>query len=147
MERRSNPIGVVLNNLGPNQLAYFAIKSVNRANLNVSLFYENMALPCLDVNAPIMTINEIWPFKGTLIATSIDTAIRINKVVGEISRIFYVYDLEWIRNKTNFIYNMEAFHSNIEIIARSNEHAKLIENYSNRKVSRVVSYFEIDKMI
>jgi hypothetical protein len=93
-----------------------------------------------------MCVNEIWPFKGKLIATSIETAIAVNNVVSEVERYFYVNDLEWIRGKSDFIHNMQAFHSNIRIFARSKEHAKIIENYSNRKVLKVLPYFDVKEI-
>ena len=146
MQKHSS-VGVVVPNLGPNQLAYFVIKSANKiVNYDVTLFYENMALPCMDLKVPMMGINEIWPYRGTLIATSLETAIRINKVVGSIRRIFYVNDLEWIRNKTNFLHNLQAFEKT-EIIARSHEHAFHIERYANIKVTNIVPIFEIGKII
>lgn len=142
-------VGIVLDNLGPNQLAYFVIKNANQNSRSVpiTLFYQNLALPCLDTNIPVMCVNEIWPFKGKLIATSIETAIAVNNVVSEVDRYFYVNDLEWIRGKSDFIHNMQAFHSNIQIFARSKEHAQIIENYSNRKVIKILPYFDVKEIV
>lgn len=147
---KDSRIGIILNNLGPNQKAYFAIRQANllHSKYDISLFIENMMPVCADVISPILSLNEIWPFRGTLIATDIEGALRLSKLTNPSRKIFYVYDLEWIRNKTNFIYNVNAFQDEkITLVARSAEHASLIERYSNRKVEKINPYFDLEEMI
>ena len=62
--------------------------------------------------------------------------------------IFYVWDLEWIRpGKNIYLYNYGAFQRANKVIARSQAHAKAIENYSNRKVDSVIEEFSVSEII
>lgn len=146
--KRDSRVGIILNNLTSSQIAYFAIKEANLyTDLDISIFYENMALPFIDLKVPMMSVSELWSYNGTVIATSIDTAIMLNKIISNINRVFYVNDIEWIRDKTNFLYNVQAFDKDIKVFARSNEHAKIIEAYGNVRVVDILPIFNLKKIM
>lgn len=147
-------VGIILDNLGPNQKAFSAIKQINNdidegSQTNYTLFYRNMAQPCLHANCSVMNVNEIWHFNGFLIATDIESAILLSKVVNESKKVFYVFDLEWLRRgKNNFFYNMQAFRSpDMKLIVRSSDYIYPVENYTNRNIDRYIPYFNIKNII
>ena len=64
-------------------------------------------------------------------------------------KIFYVWDLEWLRRHgKEFENTVKAFtDSEVTLIARSKEHALAIENYCNTKIKHIVEDFNIKKLI
>lgn len=136
-------IGIIIPDMAASQLAYMAINQANigarETNDSYFLFFENMAAPCVRPLVTCLNISELHTFNGVLISTSIDTTLYAINAITNTKKIFYVWDLEWIRpNKNNFLYNMQAFRNeNVEITCRSERHAKLIGNYCNRKPSLI----------
>lgn len=135
----------MLSHLGPSQAAYYAVKTINK-NIDKRefvLFYENIMPVCLKPLCPIMNSTEIWSFNGLLITTNMSTTISALKSINNSKILYYLWDLSFIRGKTNFIENTEAMNSDrIELAARSEEHKRVIENYCNRPVKYVFPDFE-----
>lgn len=143
-------IGLLVPDLGTSQLAYMAINQVNLASTvdkdnSYYLFYENATMPCVNPLVACMNISELHTFKGVLISTSIDLTLASLNAVTNTRKLFYVWDLEWLRpNKNNFLYNMQAFRNEqVEILSRSNSHARAVENYCNRTPSLIVNNFNL----
>jgi len=130
-------IGIIVKDLNASQLSYLAIQYANIINKttdnNCVIFFENISQECLgNSQVPTLDISEAWSFEGVLIATDIDQAIHISNIPANQEKVFYIWDLEWTRNKTDFAYNMKGFRSdNIKLICRSQEHQKAIANYCN----------------
>ncbi len=137
-------IGVILPHLGPSQLSFTVVNQINYlSNINndydFMIFFENLVKPCVNPNCAAVNSNEIWSFEGILISTNINGAIAASRAVNRAKNIFYVWDLEWLRGMTDFTSNMQAFrHPDIELVARSQHHAKAIEDYCNKKVSKII---------
>jgi hypothetical protein len=150
--QKVSSFGIILPHLSYTQLAYYTIKQVNQLVTNnvlydATIFYEQLAMPCTKPACSVMDINEIWSFNGVLISTTIDNTIISSKAVNAAKKFFYVWDLEWLRNKTDYIYNIQAYRANnIQLIARSIDHAKAIENYCNQRVSIVLPHFNLDTL-
>ena len=99
-----------------------------------------------------MAASEVWNFGGVLISTDINTTLTLKKCFAPKKKIFYVWDLEWMRNRMgqtkSFEVLIQAFSDEkIELVARSKDHAKAIENLSNRKVKNIVENFNIEKLM
>ena len=148
-----NKIGVVLGDLGPSQLSYYVVKNLNQkceetAKDDFVAFVENISTHILEPDFGIMNIGEVWSFDGVLIATSVSTALQIIGSVNSAEKYFYVWDLEWMRpSGHDFQYTVKAFNDpKIKLIARSEEHAKAIKNYSNRNVIGIVDDFNIEQL-
>ncbi len=147
-------LGIAVKNLGPHQLAYYAIKNINlycrdRCDMDCILFYENQSRPCLPMNFATMQIFESYCYDGIMVATCLSTADKVIKSPGNKKRFFYVWDLEWIRfaNKHfNVLHGIYA-HPSIQLIARSESHKKLIEDCWNVKVKGVVDDLNIESLI
>ena len=151
--QKINQVGIVLEELSASQLSYFAIKNINEYiedNCNdFVVFFENMTGSVIQPQFATMAINEIWSFNGPVIATSVSTAMSLSKSHSVTKKYFYVWDLEWSRRHgKDYDYISTAYtNPEIELIARSKDHAVAIENYCNRKVSGIVPNFNITKLM
>lgn len=87
--------GLILNRLYNNECLIN-----NLQNENVSLFFIEISRPLVINNLCTFPINEIFGFKGTLIATDLETANIMRKTNN--NKIFYVQDLEWTKNPDYF---------------------------------------------
>lgn len=128
-----NKIGVLLNNLGPSQLAYYLIKNGNTfvengTNDLVAFFYE-IAPECMRPNFAIMNLSEAYNYNGILIATDVNSASRIIEFPGTVNRFFYVWDLEWVRFSKKQFEDMSVVYNNdrLPLIARSQTHYNLLK--------------------
>ena len=151
--QKINKVGVVIDDLSAGQLSYHIIKNINNyveeSSTYFVAFFQNSTSNMMPMTFSSMCINEIWNFDGAAIATSVSTALAISKTFSPRRKYFYVWDLEWCRkNGREFEYNVQAFNKqDINLIARSEDHAKAIKNYCNRDVVGVVENFNINKLM
>ena len=144
---------VLLQNTGANQIAYCVIRNLNdlghkRPDIDTIAYYEDMHRKCLPPNFAVMQIAEAWGQHGPIIATSLSTAIKLIGFPSE-RKIFYVWDLEWLRGQQRH-YKMYAnvyTHPDLELVARSEDHKKIIENAFNKKVKYVIPDFDTSKIL
>ncbi len=144
-------IGVALDSLGPTQLNYFLIANTNRlmaerCDVDLIAFYMTLARPCLPMNFASMQLVEAYGFDGTIIATSLLTADKILKFPGPKRKLFYVWDLEWLRINDKSYSTLRSIYANqkLAIIARSQEHKRVLEECWNINVAHVVDDFNIE---
>ena len=150
---KNNQIGFLVENVSSSQLSFNLIKNINNHlqdnNDDFVVFFENSTASVLSPNFSLMSVNEIWSFEGSLIATNVSTAISMRKCFAPKNKLFYVWDLEWTRQHgKDFEFIVQAFTDpNIKLIARSEEHAKAIKNYCNRDVENIVNDFNLEKIV
>ncbi len=147
-------IGIILPNLAPSQMCYYAVRNVNllltHSNQHdVTIFYEELAQASVLLKCATMNISEIWSFHGVLISTTISNTLASIQAINSSKKIFYVWDLEWLRpGMQNYLHNIQAYRSNkVKLVARNKDHAKVIEDYCNRKVDGVVENFQINNFL
>jgi hypothetical protein len=147
-------IGVLVNDLGYTQQNYFFITNVNqlvssRSDVDIIAFYESLRKPCLAMNFACMQINEAYGYDGVVLATSLLTADKLIRFPSPKKKLFYVWDLEWLRIQSKQFTTLRAIygHPELELIARSKEHARLIEECWNRPVAHVVDDFNIESLL
>lgn len=149
-----NKLGFLLPHLGNSQLAFQLINSANKflethIDTDVIAFVSNQLRPKVCPSFAVMNINEAFDFDGVAIATTLHTAEKLARFPGPRKRYFYVWDLEWSRNlgwsfeKLSEIYN----NPNLTLIARHDDHAKVIEQCWNRPVHAVVPDCEVSHMV
>lgn len=137
-------IGIILPSLGTNQLAFETITTINREIMSGSkhdyrIFFEDLTPRVINPLCAVMNIAEIWNYSGLLITTTLSNTRFASKVVGDVKKVFYVWDLEWLRGKNNFIQNLSVYRDpQFALLTRSEEYAKMIEFYSNRKVNGIM---------
>jgi hypothetical protein len=147
-------LGITLDNLGASQLAYFTIKEVNKlvdeGEHDIILFYENLQKICLNPRCTIMQINECWGYDGVVIATNLRQAARLISFPGPINKFYYCWDLDWLRpfvNKEFYGLHQIYSSSDLQFIARSEDHAKALEKCWNIKVKGIVSNINMKEML
>tara|TARA_R100001244_G_C5155104_1_gene130262 strand:+ start:311 stop:787 length:477 start_codon:yes stop_codon:yes gene_type:complete len=151
--QKSKQIGIIVDDLSASQLSYYLIKNINEFLQDglddFVVFFENATSSIIAPEFSVMAINEIWNFEGVLVSTSISNTLSMLKSFSPERKIFYVWDLEWLRQHgKEFENTVKAFTDNsITLIARSKEHALAIENYCNIKIEHVMENFNIKKLI
>lgn len=154
--QENKQIGFIVNDLMASHLSFSLIKNLNEhvdeLNSEAVVFFENSSSSIIRPNFATMSLNEIWNFNGVLISTDINTTLALKKCFAPLKKIFYVWDLEWMRpaigQNIEFERVIQAFSDeSIDLVARSKDHAKAIENYSNRKVKHIVENFNIEKLM
>jgi hypothetical protein len=126
-------IGILLNNLGPSQLAYYLIKNGNDFvedgdNDLVAFFYE-VSPECIRPNFASMNLSEAYSYNGILVATDANSASRILEFPGSTHKFFYVWDLEWAKIQNKQFEDLATVYHNdrLPLIARSKTHFDIIK--------------------
>jgi hypothetical protein len=136
-------LGIALDNLGPSQLAHRLLAGVetilkDRTDLDVVLFYENLARPCLTPCCACMQLPEAFRFDGTMVATSLSTAAKVLRFPGPRRRLFLAWDLEWLRRPGDFVAYQSLYgHPALELLGRGPDQAQVLRQAFNRPVVAV----------
>ena len=143
-------IGFAVSNLGAGHMNYSLIRQINllmanRVDTDIILFYETLALPCLPPACARMQIHEGYGFDGPIVATSLTTAEKLIRFPSPPRKIFYVWDLEWLRMPQKSYEQLRSIYSNpdLEVVARGNDHRDLIQDVWNRPVTAVIEDFNL----
>lgn len=145
-----NKLGIILPTLHDCQLSYQAISSANDYLINgradVVIFFEELSNRVLIPNCATMNLGEIGSFDGVLISTTLKNTLASIRAVNAARKIFYIFSLEWLRDRRNFMENTAIYrHQDIELITHNEYYAEVIENYCNRRPS--ICEFNIAKLI
>lgn len=137
-----NNIAAILDDLSLSQNSYNMIKSFNSLSNNennVCCFYHNVSAPPVEPLFSVMNIYYLNHFKGDVIATNLQTLQTLLNLNTKVNKYLYLWDLEWLRNPYDFMQIVDLLRTpELKIIARSESHATLIENYTNKKVKRIL---------
>lgn len=144
-------VGIIVNELDNSQLAFLAINQCNvlPPEYNPVIFYKENLSPCVKPKFSIMSTTEINGFSGLLISTNIDTTLMMTSVPNSAKKMFYVWDLEWLRRgKNDYLFNMRAFRNKeVALVCRSTEHALAVSQYANRENILVVPNLHLAHII
>ena len=111
-------IGLLVNNLGLNDLALSLIENMNRlcGQVNVTCFVQNRGTYPKSPLFSILNSNECLSYEWPLIATDEKTAHLAIANFSSCKKIYYLWDLNWYRNPAT-LYN-----SNKELLKRPDLH-------------------------
>ena len=142
---QENKIGFIVDDLSSSQLSYEVISSINSFDTSFDqdfvVFFENSSPMVIEPFFGVMNLQELWGFDGIAIATSVSSCLSLSNTQSPIKKFFYVWDLEWSRNRSSYDQGIQAFlKEDIDLIARSEDHAKAIKNYCNRDVVGVFDF-------
>lgn len=145
-------IAAIVDSLGPSQMSFYLIKRFNNLIKDVDYspicFYNNLTKPVITPFFGCANIASLSAFRGAAISTNIETASLILRTCNKMDRYLYVWDLEWLRRPMEFGHTMPIFrHPKIQIIARSEDHKNIIENYINRDVCGIVEDWSIEDLM
>jgi hypothetical protein len=96
-----------------------------------------------------MNLNEAWEYDGLVVATSLSTAEKALIFPAPKRRLFYVWDMEWMRAGDRDFDYFQSIYGNpkLDLIARSDTYAKIIERCWNRPVKAVVENCDVGELI
>lgn len=142
-------LGIIVSYMGRDQLSHHIGHSGSLCKSDdLIVFFENITKPWIILPFTTMNISEAYDFRSPTIATSLITAERLLHFPGPTQKYFYVWDLEWLRSATTYeemskVYNNER----LSLIARSDDHAKVIKDAWNRDVSAIVEDCDVSKLL
>lgn len=137
--------GLLVNDLGINQLCYQFIRNYNnylleKDDVDAILYYRNLGLfPGVQPHFAIMNMYEAYRNNDVLIGTDLNGANRILEWFTP-SRYFYVWDLEWFHIPQKSFEQLSGIYNNpnLKILARSDQHAKILELSWGSKIAGIV---------
>ena len=107
-------------------------------------------MSCSTPSFPVMQSVEAWGQQGVMISTDLSTTCKLIKFPSASKKFFYVWDLEFLRGFAPINYDLIKkvyLNKDIDLIARCEHHAKVIENNFNRKVTKIVQDFNIAEIL
>jgi len=148
-----NKVGVMIDNLGPSQLSFYAIHQLNlyskqSSDTDYCMFINNICRPVIETNFSVMNMSESMSFDGNLIAATFELADKLINLVNSSKKHFHVWELEWMRNP----YLYEKYISilknkEIKLSTRSDFYANAIEKYCGIKIDNITHNFNIKRII
>jgi hypothetical protein len=142
-------LGIFLDDMNVSERNYCFITQLNQVNCDTRIFYRNLTQPCIELKCSIMPSSEVYAFNnGVLITTNIETTIIAAKAPISSKIIFYVDDIEWMRNrKYDYFHNLQAYSNKyVTLISKSQHYADCLYNYCNRQ-SRVVPNYNLERIL
>ena len=120
-----NKMAAIVNDIGPSQKSFYMIKEFNKAamskDFSMSAFYSRPAIP---VTKPHFACSNISFLAG------------------------YDGDIEWLTHPVNFSAACDILlDDRLKLIARSDSHATVINNFCNKKIDGVLDNWNIDELI
>lgn len=143
-------VGLIVKDLLPSQCSFMSISIMNnsclKGNIDCSIFELNHTPPIIRARFGIFPINLAYLYDGILISTDIETTKFNIENCRAKKKIFYVWDLEWMRKIRTFESNQIYSHPELTIVCRSQDHANCIERVCRRKAI-VMSHFSVEEII
>lgn len=147
-------LAILTKTLGHSQLNYYVTQNLNVLLKNFDDVYATLFFEMVDIipyahNFPIMHIAEAFEWGGPIIATSLSTLDKMLTFPYSKEKYFYVWDLEWIRlqNKQYKPLCNLYRNPNVQLIARSEEHADIIDECWNVRPKLIMGDFSWKKLI
>lgn len=145
-------LGIIVDNLMPGQIAFNLLMSANKFIQNNSdkidliIFTKNLTIGCLPTNSLcLMNLQEVYDYDGIVICTSIYDAVNLQKYPGPKRKIFYSYDLDWLRMQRDYVTMYPIYNSpDLELWARSQPHKDLLELTWGKQVSHILEELKVD---
>lgn len=128
-------VASLLTDLKLSQNSYSMIQEFNNLssnNFSPCCFYQNISVPPININFPVLNSYYLPYWKGAVFATNFETADLLINIKGPCKKYFYIFDLEWLRygldfkDTTSILTNTE-----LTLVARNYDHAMMIKNYCN----------------
>lgn len=148
-------LGVIVDSFTASQNIFYMTKTLNELSKTDYIpcfgFYIGLSTVCTKTDFATMGIYYAQHFSGpeyNLIATSLKTLEVMKNLNVNARKIFYCWDLEWIRLNAGVLdyTKTTSLFKNVEIVARSKSHAENIENYSNCKVKYILDDWNIKEL-
>lgn len=123
-------LGFVLDAIGPSELC-FEISELTLANRSDDLlvFFIEPGRPYQDILCPQINVCDLYSYYGTAVATSLNTARIVRSSITPYEKIFYPYDLDWLRLPIFAYEQAQSVYADPSLVkfCRSKSHQKIIE--------------------
>lgn len=141
-------VNFLTDHLGASQSSFYLVQTANKLaeQYDVTVFYDQLQRPCRRILVPAMMLMEAWAQPGLFISTSVSTTSRLLEFPGPHKKMFYVWDLSWLKPQEYGQYHHIFRHEELTIIARCQDHARVIRNNFNVGVPYVVENFDLDEL-
>ena len=145
-------ISAFVKDLAVSQKSFYLIKEFNKClndtDISTSVFVERPAIPPIPTHFSCKNISFLSGYHGIVIATTIDGADIILKASNASSKYLYLWDMEWLETPLFFETAMRILRDDrLKIIARSQSHAELIQNFCNKSPVGIVSDWNIQELL
>lgn len=124
-------IGVLTERIQFNQQSIFLLKNFNELNQTNSccIFCNEMHHRPVDIHFNIMQQIQSYSFEGTLVTDSILLAQNLHYNIYTKKKYYYVWNLDWMNLENLQVSQLDVpfYNDEIELIARSQSHANLLE--------------------
>lgn len=125
---------VIVKDLSCSQINYEIFNQLNMLvkEIPCCLVYKNLTNNFHASKFPILNYSKIFSgylTNSLIISTDLDSAKTLSKVKNTAKKIFYVWELEFLKNK-NYKENYNIYNS-MPVYTRSLSYKKAIDNYAN----------------
>lgn len=148
-----NKLGILIPHMGRSQFSFQLTRELNLSVINnhaldICVFVENIVQIPFQQYFPIMSMYYAYNYKGPLVATSLTTAKKLINLPLRNQKFFYIWDLEWTQIKDKKYMELAEIYKNedVNLLARSETHARLIEKAWDRDVLGIVPDFRIKEL-
>jgi hypothetical protein len=145
-------IAALINDLSMSQKAFYLVKTFNNlledTDVSASVFCNRHSLPVIQPLFAVRLANFLVSYNGVLISTTLEEAESSLRLANKSSRYLYLWDLDWLENPVYFSVAMNILRNpKLKVIARSESHKALIEDFANIKVYDVIDNWNQEKIL
>ena len=126
--------GIIIESLGLSQMAFELTTEMNKLDRldeywDIMVFYHSYDRIIKAPRFAMLQEQELWGYPAPVLATDLLTADRLLNCPRPTKKYFYVWDLEWTINPYDIDVLASVYmNEDIELVARSKEHAHIIKN-------------------
>ena len=144
-------IASIVDDLGASQRNFYMIKEFNKGavskDLSMGAFYNRPSMCITTPHFSCKNISFLSGYHGVAISTTIEGADSLLKSHNNSDKYLYLWNIEWLSSVVNFDAVCRILlDDRLKIIARSDSHAVIINNFCNKEVSGVVDNWNIDEL-
>ena len=145
-------IAGIMHDFGPSQKSFYMIKEFNKLaalkDFSMSAFYSRPSMPVTKPFFSCRNISFLSGYNGMAIATSLQDADILLKSHNNSTKYLYLWDMEWLKNPLEFSVACDILSDKrLNLIARSESHASVINNFCNKKVVGTVDNWNIGQLL
>jgi len=134
----------MVQSIGASQLTFtLMMRAMEHAGLDVSFAFEKLDKPAHASISSYFHSSDCYGYDGPVIATNLVSAKKLIRFPSPKPKFFFCDDIEWIRFPQKQYESLEAVYrnQNLTLLARCNDHARLIESAWNVKVDNVIENY------
>jgi hypothetical protein len=144
--------GIILDHTAFSSLNYLVISEINKrvkeSVEDICIFSQNISSRILEPHCSVIDVSELPMLTdGVLISFDLSSTQSMIRARTPAKKVFFLWDMEWLYHNTDFslVYSMLT-DPHIILIARTDTHAKIIENMTGQKPDAVLEEFNLEKI-